>query len=50
MPGIHWVWTPFKCKIKKIAALIILNGRIIDYNLLKFSDEREVFLSDVTNF
>ena len=50
MPGRHWVWTSFKSKVKKIAALMILNGHIIDYDILKFSSEGEVLLSNVTKF
>ena len=50
MPGRHWVWTSFRSKVKKIATLMILNGHIIDYDVLKFSNEREVLLSDVSKF
>ena len=50
MPGRHWVWASFRSKVKKIAALMILNGHIINYDVLKFSNEREVLLSDVTKF
>ena len=50
MPGRHWVWTSFKSKVKKIAALMILNVHIIDYDVLKFSSEKVVLLSDVTKF
>ena len=50
MPGRHWVWASFRSKAKKIAALMILNGHIIDYDVMKFSNEREVLLSHVTKF
>ena len=49
-PGRHWVWDSFKVKSKKIAAIMILNGHIVNQNKLIYRTEDESLFNCVTSF
>ena len=49
-PGRHWVWDSFKVKARKIAAIMIVNGHIVDLGKLEYRNEDENLLNYVNSF
>jgi len=50
LPGRHWVWNSFRIKLKKIAAMMIMSGHIVEYNDLNYRNDDECILSQRHNF
>ena len=46
----HWVWNSFKAKVKKISAIMILSGHIINFERLQFRLEDDNLLNFVNSF
>ena len=46
LPGRHWVWNSFRIKLKKIAAMMIMSGHIVEYNDLSYRNDDECILSE----
>ena len=49
-PGRHWVWDSFKVKARKIAAIMIVNGHIVDLGKLEYRNKDENLLNYVNSF
>jgi len=50
MPGRHWVWDSFKCKLPKMVAIMIFNGHIIDKGSIGYRNMEDVLLNEPMAF
>ena len=49
LPGRHWIWYSFRIKLKKIAAMMIMSGHIIEYHDFHCRKDDECILSQRHN-